>query len=153
MAELEDYASPVWATYRQWTELGAQVRSGEKSSLVIFYKEFDADPDPDDASDDGKRRLARASPVQRIAGGCYAAPDAAAPLGPVERIAAADRFVLATGARIHHGGVRVLSSFNRSHPDARRGSVLRNADHVAQRRLLRDARARAHALDRRKKPS
>jgi hypothetical protein len=34
--------------------LGAQVRKDEKSSLVIFYKEFETDPNPDDASDDGK---------------------------------------------------------------------------------------------------
>jgi hypothetical protein len=30
--------------------LGAQVRKDEKSSLVIFYKEFEASPDPNDAS-------------------------------------------------------------------------------------------------------
>jgi N-terminal domain of anti-restriction factor ArdC len=50
-AELKSYATPVWATYKQWSELGAQVRKDEKSSIVIFYKEFEADPDPDDASD------------------------------------------------------------------------------------------------------
>ena len=44
-------------------EIGAQVRSGEKSSPVIFYKEFEAQPDPDDAGYDGKRRVARASRV------------------------------------------------------------------------------------------
>jgi antirestriction protein ArdC len=51
------------ATYGQRAEIGAQVRSGEKSSPVIFYKEFEAQPDPDDAGDDGKRRVARASRV------------------------------------------------------------------------------------------
>jgi antirestriction protein ArdC len=62
-AEVKSYATPVWATYKQWLELGAQVRKDEKSSLVIFYKEFDAEPDPENASDDGKRRVARASRV------------------------------------------------------------------------------------------
>lgn len=57
-AEVKNFSTPVWATYKQWLELGAQVRVGEKSSLVIFYKEFDAEPDPEDASDDGKRRVA-----------------------------------------------------------------------------------------------
>jgi antirestriction protein ArdC len=37
-AELQGYAAPIWATYRQWAELGCQVRKGEKSSLVVFYK-------------------------------------------------------------------------------------------------------------------
>ena len=35
-AESGGYHSPVWATYKQWTELGAQVRKGEKSSPVVF---------------------------------------------------------------------------------------------------------------------
>lgn len=106
-AEVKAYTTPIWATYRQWTELGAQVRKDEKSSLVIFYKEFDADPDPDDASDDGKRRVARASRVFNAAqvDGFVSAQEPQ-PLGPVERIAAADEFVSATGARIEHGGER-----------------------------------------------
>ena len=29
--------------YRQWQNKGCQVRKGEKSSLVVFYKEFDAE--------------------------------------------------------------------------------------------------------------
>ena len=32
------YLSNVWGTYRQWHKAGAQVRKGEKSSLIIFYK-------------------------------------------------------------------------------------------------------------------
>jgi antirestriction protein ArdC len=104
-AEVRGYSSPVWATYRQWQELGAQVRGGEKSSPVIFYKEFETDPDPDNADDDGKRRVARASRVFNAAQvDGYAQPEEPWALGPVERLAAADRFVLATGARIEHGG-------------------------------------------------
>jgi antirestriction protein ArdC len=106
-AEVRQYAAPVWATYRQWSELGAQVRKGEKSSLVIFYKEFEADPDPADEGDDGKRRVARASYVfnaEQVDG--YQLPGAAQSLGPVERILAADNFVSATKARIEHGGER-----------------------------------------------
>lgn len=106
-AELKSYATPVWATYKQWLQLGAQVRKDEKSSLVIFYKEFEGDPDPDDASDDGKRRVARASRVFNAAQvDGYASPHEPANLGPIERIAAADLLVSATGARIEHGGER-----------------------------------------------
>jgi antirestriction protein ArdC len=36
----------------------------------------------------------------------FTAPAAPDPLGPIERIASADRFVSATGARIEHGGER-----------------------------------------------
>ena len=106
-AELKGYTAPVWATYRQWLELGAQVRASEKASPVIFFKEFDAEPDPDDADDDGKRRVARASRVFNAAQvDGYELPARPDPLGPIERTAAADRFVLATGARIEHGGDR-----------------------------------------------
>ena len=108
-AEARGFATPTWATYRQWADLGAQVRKGEKSSLVIFYKEYDTDPNPDDADDDGKRRVARASYVfnaSQVDG--FALPGAPEPLGPVERIAAADRFIANTGARIEHGGERAF---------------------------------------------
>jgi len=108
-AECLGYNAPVWATYRQWSELGAQVRKGEKSSLVVFYKEYDADPNPDDASDDGKRRVARASYVfnaSQVDG--YTLPEAPVSLGPIERLDAVDRFVTATGARIEHGGERAF---------------------------------------------
>jgi antirestriction protein ArdC len=108
-AEAKGFTTPVWATYRQWLELGAQVRAGEKSSPVIFFKEFEAEPDPDDADDDGKRRVARASRVFNAAQvDGYALPAQPDPLGPIERIAAADLFVHATGARIEHGGDRAF---------------------------------------------
>jgi antirestriction protein ArdC len=95
-AEVKNFTSPVWATYKQWLELGAQVRKDEKSSLVIFYKEFETGPNPDDASDHGKRRVARASRVFnafQVDG--YEATIRPEPLGPIERIAAADLFVKA----------------------------------------------------------
>ena len=68
-AEVKGFTTPVWATYRQWSEVGAQVRSGEKSSLVIFYKEFEAEPDPDIARRRRQTpRCPRVMRVQRIAG-------------------------------------------------------------------------------------
>jgi len=54
-AETKGYDAPIWATYRQWAELSVQVRGGEKASLVVFYKEFTAEPHPEDAEDDGRR--------------------------------------------------------------------------------------------------
>lgn len=108
-AEISGFTAPIWATYRQWSELGAQVRKGEKSSLVVFYKEYDAQPDANNPEDDGKRRVARASHVfnaSQVDG--YRFPDAPLPLGPVERLEAVDRFIAATGARIEHGGDRAF---------------------------------------------
>lgn len=108
-AECLGYTAPIWATYRQWAELGAQVRKGEKSSLVVFYKEYETDPNPDDSGDDGKRRVARASYVfncSQVDG--FTVPDAPQLLGPIKRIEAADQFIRATGARIENGGERAF---------------------------------------------
>jgi len=105
MAEIRGYQLPIWATYKQWAELGCQVRRGEKSSPVIFYKEFEVDADPDDADDDGKRRMARASNVFNAAQvDGFETPAPPQPLGPIERIQAVDQFVKATKATIRHGG-------------------------------------------------
>lgn len=105
--ELRGYGQSLWATYRQWAELGAQVRKGEKSAHVIFYREYDGTPDADDPEDNGKRRVARASAVFNAAQvDGFTLPDAPPPLGPIERLERADRFVGSTGARIEHGGDR-----------------------------------------------
>ncbi|MBX9865086.1 MAG: ssDNA-binding domain-containing protein [Hyphomicrobium sp.] len=108
-AEVRGYATPIWATYRQWSELGAQVRQGERSTLVVFYKEYESEPDPSNADDDGKRRVARASYVfnaDQVDG--FTLPVAPRLLGPIERLEGVDRFVTATRARVEHGGDRAF---------------------------------------------
>jgi antirestriction protein ArdC len=43
----EGYASPHWGTYRQISDLGGQVRKGERSTFVIFWKQAEhTEPDP-----------------------------------------------------------------------------------------------------------
>ncbi len=37
----EGHDSPFWGTYRQIGDLGGQVRKGERSTLVVFYKQVD----------------------------------------------------------------------------------------------------------------
>lgn len=106
-AEARSYAQPVWATYRQWQGLGAQVRKGEKAALVVFYKQFDVDPRDDDPEDDGKRRVAKASWVFNAAQvDGYVPPEPLPPLEPITRIAQVESFVAATGAVIEVGGER-----------------------------------------------
>jgi antirestriction protein ArdC len=106
-AETRGLASPVWATYKQYQDLDAQVRKGAKGEMVVFYKDYEVEPEPSNETDDGKRRVARASYVFNAADvEGYTPPDPPERLGPIERVAAADRFVTATGARIEHGGER-----------------------------------------------
>lgn len=104
-AQLREFPYAVWGTYKQWHEIGAQVRKGERSSLVIFYKEYEVQADGDRADDDGKRRVAKASFVFNAAqvDGFKAAEEPAA-LPPVEREARAEALIAATQAVIELGG-------------------------------------------------
>ncbi len=103
------YAAPLWMTYKQSQELGAQVRKGEHGSLVVFADRFTKT----DTNDQGEA-VEHAIPfmkgytvfnVEQIEGlpaHFYAQPVNPLPLS--ERIEHADSFVTATGAAIHHGG-------------------------------------------------
>lgn len=47
-----NYASPYWLTYKQAAELGGNVRKGEKSVPVVFWKRFEVE---DKTADNGKK--------------------------------------------------------------------------------------------------
>lgn len=51
------YSSPVWGTYKQWKAVGAQVRRGEKSTPVLFWKRYEKHaPDHPKADAEGNVR-------------------------------------------------------------------------------------------------
>jgi antirestriction protein ArdC len=96
------FESTVWATYRQWTALGAQVRKGSRGAVIVFYKRREAGADDDDERRAGL--IARTSVVfndAQVEGGKLSAPQT---LDAVTRIAAVDEVVHGTGADIRHGG-------------------------------------------------
>lgn len=128
MAERRGYSHSLWASYKQWQALGAQVRAGEKSSPVVFYKQFSVDPDTEDDGDDGTRRVARWSPVFNVAQVDGFAAEELPALPPLERDARADAFIAATKADIRHGGEQAYYKRSTDHiqmPDQWR---FRNAD-------------------------
>jgi antirestriction protein ArdC len=106
---------------------------------VIFYKEYETDPNPDEDCDDGKRRVARASSAfnaSQVDG--YTLPDQQPLLGSIDRIEAAERFIRNTGARIEHGGERAYYRSTTGHiqmPDEDRfcgtGSMTRSEGYYA----------------------
>lgn len=104
VSEVRNYPHSLWGSYRQWQALGAQVRGGEKSAMVVFYKQFDVEPNPEDAEDDGQRRVARASRVFNVAQVDGFALEEVPEMPPLERHARADAFIAATKADIRHGG-------------------------------------------------
>ncbi len=107
------YATSLWATYQQWRELGAQVRQGEKSATVVFWKfygedgERDAEQPEDDRQENSKQRcFARAYHVfnaNQVDG--FSLPEIPK-LPEAQRIEAAERFFRNAGARILESGSR-----------------------------------------------
>ena len=103
-AVLAGYRSGYWATYRQWSEAGAQVRKGERGAVVVFYKPLGPDRVADD-DDEARpaRRVLRSSYVfnhDQVDG--WATPDSDRP--PLQIDTAFETFIGTTGARIEHGG-------------------------------------------------
>ena len=107
-ADMLSFGQGIWGTYRQWQERGAQVRKGEKSSLVIFYKELEsgqADQSPDDDGAGNRRFMARASRVFNIAQvDGYTMPDVDESADRIDPCDAAEAFITSTGAKISVSG-------------------------------------------------
>lgn len=98
--------SGYWASYQQWRKLGAQVRGGERGSLVVFYKKLHGEPEngPADAVD-APRLVIRYSHVfnaAQVDGWEHPNP---ARLSEVEVNAQIEAFVRATKADLRHGGI------------------------------------------------
>lgn len=94
------FASGLWGTYRQWQSLGAQVRTGERATAIVFWKRLDgaeADGASDEHGTDCPRVIARGYQVfnrDQVEG--YE-PPVAAVLPASARIPHADAFIAALG--------------------------------------------------------
>lgn len=111
-ADARGYPAGLWGTYRQWQAKGAQVRKGEKASLVVFYKELEIAREDSATGEtvEGRVLMARASPVFNVAQvDGYALPEAAAPPpSSFEAIESAEALMQASGATIIEGGDRAF---------------------------------------------
>lgn len=127
-ADDKKFEHQIWATYKQFEELGAQVRKGEKGSLIVKYGEWvpkdkasaDAGTHPNaqqatDDEDGGKRLFAKAAYVFNI--DQVDAPEelrerllpTAAPRADLtERLEHVDAFIAATRAEFREGGQRAF---------------------------------------------
>ena len=105
MAMERGYEAPIWGTYKQWEEKGAQVRKGEKSTPVVFYKELSKE---NEAGEEEKIMFARAFRVFNAAQVDGYEPVKVERPNLVERLEHAEQFVANTGADIRHGGNRAF---------------------------------------------
>lgn len=94
--------SGLWASYKQWTSIGAQVRKGERGTMIV-YAGVGTSKEKNEEGENSTYRFLRSSFVfsaEQVEG--YTVP-AVATLSPVERNEGAERFIAATGAKIQHG--------------------------------------------------
>lgn len=113
------YACPIWMTYRQALELGAQVRKGERGSLVVYADRIRR-TETDARGEECEREIPflkgyTVFNCEQIDGlpPHFTAP-AAPVLDPVQRIAAAEAFFANIGADVRHGGNMAYYAI---HPD------------------------------------
>jgi antirestriction protein ArdC len=120
-ADAKKFEHQTWATFKQWQELGAQVRKGEKGSLIVKYGEWvpqsssnnagaDAKPGASGSDEDQAKRLfAKAAWVFNIqqVDGFSIAPAVQRP-DLTTRLAHVDAFIAATGAVFREGGQRAF---------------------------------------------
>lgn len=115
-----NYPTGIWATYKQWQELGAQVRRGEHATLAIYWKvtERESETEGEDEEENARperRFLARSFFVfNAVQVDGYTEPAAAVRTEP-ERIENADRFFSALGADIRNGGGQAYYSRRTDH--------------------------------------
>jgi antirestriction protein ArdC len=105
------YDRQRWASYRQWAQVGAQVRAGERGTSVAFYKAYEVEPKADDPDDDGNRRVLKSSTVfniHQVTGYSLPAapPPRTPPTDPWQPLEPVEDFIATTGADIRHGGER-----------------------------------------------
>ena len=103
------YAAPLWMTYKQSQEMGAQVRKGEHGSLVVYADRITR-TETVSAGQDVEREIPfmkgytvfNVEQIDGLPAHFYAQPTNPLPLS--ERLALADQFVTATGVTVRHGG-------------------------------------------------
>jgi len=114
VAQSKGYDRGEWATYNQWQDRGAQVRKGEKSASVAFWKFADDSAESQDGEQEHSSRsrlvFCRLYSVFNAAqvDGYAPKPDANAPIET--RIESADTFFGRINARVAHQGNRAFYS-------------------------------------------
>lgn len=115
-AEAAGHASPFWMTYRQSQLLGGQVRKGERGTVAIFYRAYQAEEVHESDEDAGPRTrrvlksftVFNACQIDRLPGRFF--PEPRPLLLPTERDSALDAFFATVPARIRHWGAEAYYS-------------------------------------------
>jgi len=113
-AMAQNFAAPIWMTFKQASELDAHIRKGEKGSLVVYADSITRKETDEKTGDEIDREIPflkgyTVFNVEQIEGlpEVYYAKTAPT-LDPVARIDHAEKFFAALGATIRHGGNRAF---------------------------------------------
>lgn len=106
------YGSAFWGTYRQWQQLGGQVRKGEKGSPVVYWGTYEKQASEEDEDNGKSHRGLFAKPytvfnIEQV-DGCKLPRRFEPKLSHNERIAQAESFFAGTGVEIRDGGNRAF---------------------------------------------
>ena len=108
-ASSRDYRTGIWATYKQWNDLGAQVRKGETASPIVFYRPLEVAQDDESRDGEEKTKIIRLARgywgfnADQVNG--YILPDEPKDT-LVQRIEEAEMFFANIGVPIRHGGAQ-----------------------------------------------
>jgi antirestriction protein ArdC len=108
-AAANGFKSNEWATYKQWLQLGGQVRKGTKGTTIIFYSPVSGSKTAADGSEKTYHYVLKSYSVfnaDQIDG--YT--PAAAPVKTFNSIAALEALATDSGAVIKHGGDKAFYS-------------------------------------------
>jgi antirestriction protein ArdC len=115
-ASMEGYSSPYWLTFKQALELGGNVRKGERSTEIVFYKKLTVeDRDAPEGEEERKKQIPMLRSYRVFnAEQCEGLPErftakpTAEPVDGKARDAAAEAALRSCGATIREGGNRAF---------------------------------------------
>jgi antirestriction protein ArdC len=99
---VKGYASPAWATYKQWNEAGAQVKAGEKATHIVFFKPMKGQDK--DTGEETSYCVIRGYAVFNVEQTDMSIVPTEKPQGEFNPIPDCEDRIIKTGAIISHGG-------------------------------------------------
>ena len=98
------FTSPVWASYKQWQEAGAQVSKGSKGTHIVFFKPIAGKKNEETGEAETGYCVIRGYTVFNATQTNLSVPAPVEPEAQFNPIPACEQFIVRTGARISHGG-------------------------------------------------
>ena len=108
-AEQRNFSSGIWGTYRQWQQLNAQVKKGEKGTSIMFWSFIESGIDDEAEDGEGTKKSRRRAVAKEYwvfnadqVEGYTPAPGPM--LSEAERVENAEAFFRSVGADLRAGG-------------------------------------------------